>query len=412
MKRVCGFCEVFTFRVPSCRILSVNAQGLRGYEKRSKFASHFLYPNNVAKKPQVVCIQESHATPEMEQEFLQSFQYDLCFGSSGNNRAGGLITGFQRNLDYGVTEHTYVHKHRSEALIIYCTIDKKEFVIANVYMHPDELYEEVIESLIDFKLAVDKYNCVNVIWCGDFNCTFSDLDVSTPDSPHWSRRRGLFEHWTETAELSDVFRTFFPETRRYTCFSRAVGSRLDYFMVSLGVLNIICKIFIDPSFLSDHAPQYMEFSLDRNPKGPNYWKFSPYLLHCNEFVDQMREEIPKLEKKYSWESNPHLTFDMVKVGIQQFTRRYIKNKNILKKEQIERVEAKLSELQYKIVGATPSVRHALEQEKEELQEELNTVHSGKWRDYFIGRMQHCNEKSSKSFFQKVNCIPGAMNLAV
>ena len=58
--------------------------------------------------------------------------------------------------------------------------------------------------------------------------------------------------------------------------------------------------------------------------------------------------------------------------------------------------------------ANPEERRKLIKQKEELQNKFTEEFSMKWRDYFIGRMEQCNDRSSKYFFKRVNCIPGAI----
>ena len=261
--------------------------------------------------------------------------------------------------------------------------------------------------LNDFQVHASQFNCTRIIWGGDFNTALSVLDSSNVRDTYKGTE---IEKWSELNELSDAYRTFWPESKRYTFFAKKSAARLDYFLVSLDVMNVISDVSIGTSYKTDHAPIFMEFSTGRNPKGNNYWKFSNYLLHCNEYTDQLRAHIPLLHKRYAPDSNPHLIFDMVKVGIQQFTRSYIKNKNKCKKNCIEELEAKIAHISCKIEHSRDEVRAELITEKEKLQTQLDVDHKSKWREYFIGRMLKCNETSSKYFFKKVSCIPGAITM--
>ena len=330
--------------------MSLNVNGIKGYEKRMKMVNHFLYPANKDKTPQVICLQETHISPGMEKDCLQSFNYDLCFGYPIGDRSGGLITGFDRRLNYGMNEHTYVRKFSSELLATHCTIEEKEYVIANVYIHPHETVQAVGEIIKLFKDSVDQFECSRIVWCGDFNVNLSELDKSIPKPmSHGSGKVNCVEDFIQEGELSDVYRTFFPDARRYSCFHRGAPSRVDYFFASLEVMNIITGVSIGISFSSDHAPIYLEFSIGRNIKGNNYWRFPTYLLQCNEYIDKIREHIPILQKRYTPDSNPQLIFDMVKVGIQQFTKSFVKDKNKRKKIQIENREAEIADLVQQIV---------------------------------------------------------------
>ena len=52
----------------------------------------------IRKKPHIFCLQESHAEAHLERNFLETMQYDLCFGNN-TSHCGGLITGFDRKLN-------------------------------------------------------------------------------------------------------------------------------------------------------------------------------------------------------------------------------------------------------------------------------------------------------------------------
>ena len=391
--------------------MSLNVNSVRAYERRRDFVTHYLYPVNKKKKPQIVCLQDTRGSEDREQSVLKSFQYDICFGHNDSTAVGGLITAFERKLDYKVCEHKYIKQDRGEMLVVKCLIMGVMHVIANVYIYPFKRVDELSEILRGFSKTVQSYECKRVLWCGDFNVALSKLDRNTPFKTNIDHEKArCLEAWTEMVDVSDIYRTLFPEGKRYTYISSRYLSRIDYFFGSAELMSIVQDMYVDNSFLSDHAPLYLDIATGRNPKGRNYWKFPTYLLQCNQYIDLLREEIPILIRRYEPDSNPQLCFDMVKLGIQQFTVKFIKNKDNLRREGIESREAEISEVEYEISNCahSPDVRKALIKKRELLQKQYDEEFGKSWREYFIGRWNQCNEHSSKMFFQRMGGSAGAI----
>ena len=92
---------------------------------------------------------------------------------------GGLITGFDRHLNYRLTRYDHKLVNKSQALCIDCTIDDIQYVIVNVYIAPSAMAQDCIDIfgfIMDFIASVE---CACVICMGDFNAAFTQLDVSS-----------------------------------------------------------------------------------------------------------------------------------------------------------------------------------------------------------------------------------------
>ena len=88
-------------------VVSNNINGIRDPEKRSKVASRLLYMKNHT-PPDIVCLQETHCTADMEQQVLNQFQYEAAF-AHGTSQLGGLATLIKCTMSYAVHAHREFH---------------------------------------------------------------------------------------------------------------------------------------------------------------------------------------------------------------------------------------------------------------------------------------------------------------
>ena len=164
------------------------------------------------------------------------------------------------------------------------------------------------------------------------------------------------------------------------------------------------------AYATNHSPVYMHVNRSCNTPGRNYWKFPTYLLHCNEFKDQLRNHIPIIIGQYKGTCSPSILWDLVKNHIWSFCMAYICNKRILKQKKIEDFEARLASKSAELLTLSGEDYHNCCEERNKLIESFDNVFKSNWKDYFIGRMVHCKEKSSKWFFKRISCIAGSIEM--
>jgi hypothetical protein len=93
-------------------------------------------------------------------------------------------------------------------------------------------------------------------------------------------------------DLTDIYKTFHPQTKEYTFFSAPHGtfSKTDHIIGHKITLNRLKKIEIIPCILSDHQRLRLDFNNNLNNRKPTYsWKLNNSLLNDN----LAREEIKK-----------------------------------------------------------------------------------------------------------------------
>ena len=277
-------------------------------------------------QPDVICLQETHITKKNERTVLQNFQYDLVFANK-SSKSGGLIVVFRRTLDYCVHDHITLSSPsgQDQCLMVHCTIDEVEMVIINVYLHPHRDSSNGLLMRIEENMAV--FGCPNIICCGDFN-TIMDRFKETTSRELVDRNDSSHSHslneFIESTELVDSFRIFNPSARRVTHFITGSGRRLDYIFVSGFFLNLIEDANVLPKMFSDHNPVFVNFSTDRNPKGPGYWRFPTPLLKNTEFITALKLKIKEIVNLRCADSNPALLWETVKLSIREEVSKFLK----------------------------------------------------------------------------------------
>jgi len=82
--------------------------------------------------------------------------------------------------------------------------------------------------------------------------------------------------------LTDIFRTSYPKTAEYRCFSSAHGTffRIDHILGHKASPNIFKKIKIISCIFSDHNGMKLEIShKNKSGKNTNTWKLHGMLLN-------------------------------------------------------------------------------------------------------------------------------------
>jgi exodeoxyribonuclease-3 len=106
----------------------------------------------------------------------------------------------------------------------------------------------------------------NIILTGDFNTAHEEIDLARPKenretSGFLPEERVWIDHYLEH-DFVDVYRYLFPDRVQYTWWSyvtrareRNIGWRLDYFLVSKGLMDRIKDVIIHEDVMgSDHCP--------------------------------------------------------------------------------------------------------------------------------------------------------------
>ena len=168
--------------------MSLNVNGMHNYEKCTRLFTKYVYKDSLYPKPDVICLQETHITTEMEKQVLTIANLDLCFANFKSS-SGGLITGFHRSLDYSVFKYEALTEGKSHVLVVDCIIKGEQCVILNCYFNWEDNVAKICGLLVE---TLCPYLDRQVIICGDFNAVMDlDLDMASPPLEHMLIRLGV-----------------------------------------------------------------------------------------------------------------------------------------------------------------------------------------------------------------------------
>ena len=132
-------------------------------------------------------------------------------------------------------------------------------------------------------------NCMeNIIITGDLNIVLDPkLDSSNYININNSKNREGFLNLNVDYGLIDCFRCLYPNVKKYTWRRKSPikQARLDYFLISNHMLDIVTGSSILPSYRSDHSPIELSFKLNTFKKGNGVWKFNTSLLKNMSYIN-------------------------------------------------------------------------------------------------------------------------------
>ena len=234
------------------------------------------------------------------------------------------------------------------------------------------------------------------------------LNINNPKS-----RQVLLET-INSHSLIDVFRYFYPHTRRYTWRRKnpIKQARLDYFIVSSPFTDHISKCDIIASYRSDHSILNINIEISKFERGKGLWKLNCNLLKNAAYIDLINKTIHKVKLEYALpvyrneylETAPDLDIkfsidedvllEMIMFKIRSTT---IKFASANKKEEIKREQGLIKNIGdlEKNEENTPSTENI-----DKLKKELSNLRESKMKGHMIrSRLQwlHLGEKPSKFF---------------
>jgi exonuclease III len=225
-------------------------------------------------------LQESHSTVDLCETWYKEWGMNAFFSGNSSNSAGVAIL-LKKNDSFSILNHTEIVIGRLQALFI--EMNNKPFIIINLYgPNNDDVY--IFNELNNFMLD---HEDANFIIGGDFNTVLNEhIDKKNgKQNTHVHIRSKLTEIMT-TFNLLDIWRIKHPEKRQFTWHSNTkpvVFSRLDYFLMSENITNIIKTSKIIPGYNSDHSIVNIAFDIVNSEKGPGFFKMNNSVILQNEY---------------------------------------------------------------------------------------------------------------------------------
>ena len=409
----------FTTMADVLRFLSYNVRGLCDRVKCDKLFSKFIYSSHVASHPHIVFFQETNLKKSHSYEInLALNQFDVYqVYENAETCSGGLLTAIHKGLNCEI-----LHDIRGKFFILtHCKIGDEEYVLVNVYFRLCRQFTQLLTELQHLWKCVLKYPAAKVVLGGDFNqvmdCMMDTLAGKTNREPSAQ----VFADFVEQVGLSDVWRAFHPDERRYTWHRRSpcYSSHLDYFLLSDLAFNYCWDAQIGSSYLSDHAPITLELLLNRNDRGKGLFRFTDFLCTDKKFRELLQADIATFKEVNITQVNPSdraspaLLLDTLKAIIRGRTIKFLATTRKKSGEKLKALDEQIRELTTLHDGFTEIneeydiVLQKLDRAVHSFDEAF-TTHSSKTRSKNFARVSLHGNASSAFFFRRVRGIPGAI----
>lgn len=251
------------------KLLSWNVNGIRAVQKKG-----FLKWLE-AESPDILCIQETKATPEqLDEELLAPNGYKTYWSSAQKKGYSGVSVYSKiepKLIEIGMGRPEF----DGEGRII--RLDYGYFELFNVYFPNGKSGKE----RLDYKMSF--YDCFlewiesirkknsNIIFVGDVNTAHNEIDLARPkENSKVSGFLPIERQWIDKAiEMGyvDTFRRLNDDLVQYSWWDlksgarkRNIGWRIDYIFMSSEMVGSVEKAFIMTDVMgSDHCPVGVEF---------------------------------------------------------------------------------------------------------------------------------------------------------
>jgi exodeoxyribonuclease-3 len=240
------------------KILSFNVNGIRAVVGKT------FIEDMQAQAPDVICLQETKATPEQVAAAVAPLSEYQVFANSAERKGYSGTAILTKVAPISVTYDIGLPDHDSEGRVICAEFDTFYLVTVYVPNSGSELlrlgYRQTWDTaFLNYLKAV--------VVCGDFNVAHRAIDLARPKE-NYNKAAGYMQEEIDGmngfagAGLLDSFRLLHPETVKYSWWSyragareKNVGWRIDYFLISEAFVPQLQDAFIlNDVFGSDHCP--------------------------------------------------------------------------------------------------------------------------------------------------------------
>ena len=250
------------------RLLSWNVNGIRACVKKD------FIPAMQQVNADVICLQETKASPEQVKEALADLQgYDIYCNSAQKAGYSGTAI-LTRHQPLAVQNDIGIDEHDQEGRVI--AAEYADWFLVTVYTpnSGNELKrlgyrQQWDRDFLGYLKSLEKKKPVVV--CGDLNVANTDIDLARPKE-NYNKNPGFMQEEIDginailAADFVDSYRHLFPTTKKYSWWSyragareRDVGWRIDYFLTSAHLKNRIRHAdMLKHIEGSDHCPVLLE----------------------------------------------------------------------------------------------------------------------------------------------------------
>lgn len=226
-------------------------------------------------QPDVLCLQEVKARPDQlteEQALLPGYTgYWNPAERLGYSGVATFFRGLPNQVEFGLGDDRFDHEGRV------IRSDFPNFVLFNIYFPNGGRGQDRVVYKLDFYARLleicDRLHSEGkqVVLTGDFNTAHREIDLANPrqnatTSGFLPEERAWIDVYLKH-DFVDAYRALYPDRVEYTWWTylfkareRNIGWRLDYFLISSGLMPAVGEVTIHKDALgSDHCPVTLSF---------------------------------------------------------------------------------------------------------------------------------------------------------
>lgn len=250
------------------KMISFNVNGIRAIAQKN------FYEDMRQVDADIICLQETKATVEQTKAVFDLLEGYHFYGNEAVRKGYSGTAIATRKEPISTFYYIGIEAHDQEGRVTGLEFDAYYLISVYVPNSGSDLlrlgYRQEWDR--DFLAFLKKLEETKpVIVCGDFNVAHTAMDLARP-KPNYNKSAGFMQEeidgmdaYTQSG-LVDSYRMLHPEKVEYTWWSyrggareKNVGWRIDYFLVSAGLLPKVKNAFILTDVKgSDHCPVGIE----------------------------------------------------------------------------------------------------------------------------------------------------------
>ena len=359
-------------------------------------------------KAEIICLQETHSTLEVEKEWSSQWGKGRTIFSHGTSRARGVLLHVKDCSGIQVKE-SIVDEH-GRFLIVQIESEGVKFCIVVIYA-PNDDQPDFFSTVFRKSETMEGHRIV----LGDFNLVLNpELDRSTKKCNNNAATDYVLEY-IESNNLADIWRLRNPNRKHYSWRRKnpnKVASRLDIILVDLAIASWFKYVSMKQSHRTDHLLVEGKIDILQTQRGPGLWRFNTRHLTNPEFIRLMNEQLTEqILVGQERQLNPNQLWEHVKLTLaynaQMFSRKIARETNLIQTQLQDKIELMLQDQEHLTEGDEVILERSI-QDLEEFKSKKaqGAIFRSKVRWYNEG------EKNSKYFFALERSKSGAKNVSV
>ena len=268
----------------------MNCQGLRTPSKRRDVIDYLSHLG-----ANIICLQDTHWLDD-DIPLIKQIWNGHCILCGNKRNSRGVAILFKKNFEYKV--ENVMKDENGNLMCMDISLSNISLRLVNIYApntDSPEFFENIKEKI---ETNLKDY----IVICGDFNLALDpNMDTSNYKNINNPNARLTLLKIIQSHNLVDAYRFLHENTKRYTWRRRnpTQQARLDYFIVSNQLLDLINTCTIRPSYRSDHSIIELNIKPCNFIKGKGVWKFNCSLLREPEYLTLINNTIDAEKMMYA-----------------------------------------------------------------------------------------------------------------